>query len=142
MKSFPSSLLLSLRIDRDNLDLGVFMSHSFQQYLHSVTVFYGLPKPTENNILNFLTVLFYFTVHTLTSQFLFFFSNTISEVCKDLCLLGQMDRITPPIGDDGIGFYFSCQLRDGITTERHIQKTELLERQKCEAPPTLLRIRD
>lgn len=140
MKSFPSSLLLSLRIDRDNLDLGVFMSHSFQQYLHSVTVFHGLPKPTENNILNFLTVLFYFTMHTLTSQFLFFFFLT--QLVKFAKTYVSLDRWTElhlllEMMEQGFIFLVNCGNCCG-----NIQKTELLERQQCEAPPTLLRIRD
>lgn len=46
MKSFSSSLLQSFKIDRKQLDVGVFMLHIFQQYQYSVTVFYGLQKPT------------------------------------------------------------------------------------------------
>lgn len=82
MKSFPSSLSQSFKIDREKLDFDVFMSHIFQQYQHSVTVFYDLPKPTKNNILNFLIVLFYITMHTLTSQFLFVFLTQFMRLAK------------------------------------------------------------
>lgn len=51
-------------------------------------------------------VLFYFTMHTLASQISLSLPNTVHEVCKDLWLLTHMDRMTPPIGGDGVGFAF------------------------------------
>lgn len=107
MKSFSSSLLQSFKIDRKQLDVGVFMLHIFQQYQsvfsHSLLWFAKTNLEQHIKLLNGSFLLHNAYPYLPIS---FYFFNTIHEVCKDLWLFAHMDRMTPPIGGDGIGLAF------------------------------------
>lgn len=78
----PLFTLQSFKMDRSWIL--VYIYHTQFLIFNSISiqpVFYNLPKPAENNILNFSVILFDFTMRTHTSQF-WFFPNIMYEVCK------------------------------------------------------------
>jgi len=107
------------------------LSHSliFQQYQHSVTVLYNFPKPTQNNILKLFSGSFLLrNAHPRLSNL--FLSQYNARDLQNLmvpCTYGHHEWDTASCSRWSNRICFSCQLKDGVTIQRHIKKNELLE---------------